>query len=131
MASSLVFYFVGVLLLVHSGYSSFEFHKLTVLSHYSGSLPVDIVAEAVVGILIIVIGSISSIKNLPVLSLKGEKVYHKSTYLKFIEMKNAVTVAEKVGLSDYDELKNRVGFINIVNKRKEYTEWLASGQTKA
>lgn len=46
-------------------------------------------------------------------------------------MKNAVTVAEKVGLSDYDELKNRIGFINIVNKRKEYTEWLASGQTKA
>ncbi|KAK6458858.1 magnesium transporter [Scheffersomyces xylosifermentans] len=123
-SSTAAFYVVGLLLLIHSGYSSFEFHKLSIVSHYHGSLPIDIVLETVIAIIIIVIGAITSVSNTPVLSLKGEQINSRSKFLKFIEMKDAVTVIESIGLSDYEELNTRVGFINIIKKRREYSEWL-------
>ncbi|EER36167.1 predicted protein [Candida tropicalis MYA-3404] len=117
-------YLLGSLLLVHSGYSSFEFHKITIHHHDLNKLPLDIVIESIVGILLLVIGAIVSIQNESYLSLDNKIVNNESTYLKYIEMKDAVQVGEKVGVTDYEEFNSRLPFIDVVKKRKEYSEWL-------
>ena len=46
-----------------------------------------------------------------------------SKYLRFIEMKDAVQLSEKIGITDYEEYNSRA-FIDINQKRKEYNDWL-------
>ncbi|KAG7662817.1 uncharacterized protein J8A68_003671 [[Candida] subhashii] len=120
----LLYYTIGLLLLFHSGYSSFEFHKLTTISHHSTSLPYDIIIESIVGIIIIIIGSIISIENQPFLTIDNEVVSSDAKYLKFIEMKQSVQLSEKVGINDYEELNSRLPFVNIIKKRQEYHDWI-------
>ncbi|RCK62875.1 ER membrane protein complex subunit 5 [Candida viswanathii] len=117
-------YLIGTLLLVHSGYSSFEFHKISIHHPNLNKLPLDIIIESLVGILLLVIGAIASIQNDSFLSLDNEVVSNDSKYLKFIEMKDAVQLGERVGVTDYEEFNSRLPFIDVVKKRKEYSEWL-------
>ncbi|CAK9436457.1 uncharacterized protein LODBEIA_P10150 [Lodderomyces beijingensis] len=116
-------YLVGTLLLVHSGYSSFEFHKLTASTHKQHSLPLDISLEAVVGFIIILVGAITSIENPKYLSVEDKIISEESRYLKPIEMKNAVQLGEQLGLADYSDLENRVAFIDVRRIRGEYADW--------
>ncbi|KAK6460598.1 magnesium transporter [Scheffersomyces coipomensis] len=127
-SSTLVLYFVGILLLIHSGYSSYEFHKLSSLSHHSQDLPQDILLETLIGIVVIVIGGISSIENPNALSLNGELIIPEHKYLKPIQMKDSVKLNEKIGISDYEDLNSRLPFINIVKKRKEYDDFIKSSE---
>lgn len=140
--TSSIAYFFGLLILVHSGYSSFEFHQWTKSSIHESShlLPFDIVIESIIGILVIVVGAVKSIENEPSYTIDGkkvddpdsilkdvqinEKVYTSDKYLKPIEMKKAVEVIEKIGLSDYEVFETRVEFIDILAKRKEYLDWI-------
>ena len=124
-----ILYFVGTLLLVHSGYSSFEFHKISTHYHTDYRLPpMDIILESVIGIILLVIGSIVSIQNQPFLSIANDKhnmiIKNDSKYLRFIEMKDAVQLSEKIGITDYEEYNSRASFIDINQKRKEYNDWL-------
>jgi Membrane magnesium transporter. len=100
----------------------------------------DIVIESIIGILVIVVGAVKSIENEPSYTIDGknvddpdsilkevqinEKVYTSDKYLKPIEMKKAVEVIEKIGLSDYEVFETRVEFIDILAKRKEYRNWI-------
>lgn len=83
-SSKYMLYFVGILLLIHSGYSAFEFHKYAI--HYthhlhqntqggniisqSVSLPLDIYIEAVVGFIVVMVGALVSIENPVHISVK-------------------------------------------------------------
>ncbi|KAK6202520.1 magnesium transporter [Scheffersomyces amazonensis] len=127
-SSTLVTYFVGLLLLVHSGYSSYEFHKLSAITHQSSHLPIDILVETLVGIIVIVIGGFNSIENSSVLTFDGREIQPDYKYLKPIEMKDSVKLIERIGTSDYEELESRLPFIDIVGKRKKYDEWVKSHQ---
>lgn len=139
--ASLAAYFVGLLLLLHSGFSSFEFHQWTKSAVGSHSLPLDIVIESIIGILVIVVGAIKSVENEPSYSIDGTEgdadsilndvqinkvVYTVDKYLRPIEMKKAVEVIENVGLSDFEVFETRVAFIDIVAKRKEYNEYIGN-----
>ena len=117
-------YLLGSLLLIHSGYSSFEFHKIAIHHYKLNKLPLDIVIELIIGIFLLVMGAIISIENESFLSLDNKVVHNESKYLKFIEMKDAVQLGEKVGITDYEEFNSRLPFIDVVKKRKEYSEWL-------
>lgn len=122
----ILYYTIGLLLLVHSGYSSFEFHKLAIISHHSSKLPYDIIIEALIGLAIIIIGAIISIENQPFLTIDGKIVSSDAKYLKFIEMKNSVQLSEQVGINDYQELDSRIAFVNVIKKRQEYHDWVKS-----
>ncbi|KAI5948776.1 hypothetical protein KGF57_005174 [Candida theae] len=151
-------YFVGTLLLIHSGYSAFEFHKYA--THYnhhilhqqqqhqhqyqhqhqnqqqhslqSISLPLDIYIEAIIGFIIVMVGALVSIENPVHLSITGEDklVFDDSKYLRPIEMKDSLKLGDKVGINAFEELQSRVPFIDIVAKRKEYEGWVNEEKSK-
>lgn len=139
-------YFVGTLLLIHSGYSAFEFHKYAI--HYnhhiqqqqayqqgspqSISLPLDIYIEAIVGFIIVMVGALVSIENPIHLSIteKDKLVYEDLKYLRPIEMKDSLKLGDKVGINAFEEFQLRVPFIDIVAKRKEYEDWVNEEKSK-
>ena len=53
-----------------------------------------------------------------------------SKYLRFIEMKDAVQLSEKIGITDYEEYNSRASFIDINQKRKEYNDWLEKNESE-
>ncbi|KAL6454691.1 EMC5 ER membrane protein complex subunit 5 [Candida maltosa Xu316] len=116
-------YLIGSLLLIHSGYSSFEYHKISTHYHHINDAT-NIIIESIIGIFLLVIGSIVSITNQPFYSVNNQVVTSDSKYLKYIEMKDAVQLSEKVGITDYEEYNSRLPFIDIKQKRTEYKEWL-------
>lgn len=131
---------MGGLLLVHSAYSSFEFHQLVKSTHETHGLPLDITVESICGIIVIIVGAVRSVENGAFYKIAGkdsgevdsvlndvqinERIYSNDKYLKPIEMKQAVALTETIGLSDYQELVTRVDFIDIIQKRKDYANWL-------
>ncbi|KAI5969312.1 hypothetical protein CANMA_001632 [Candida margitis] len=144
-SSKYLLYFVGILLLIHSGYSAFEFHKYAI--HYnhhlhhqhqhqhqhqhgsnttdqSISLPLDIYIEAIVGFIIVMVGAIASIENPVHLSIDDKVIVEESKYLRPIELKDSLQLGERVGINAFTELESRVAFIDIVSKRKEYEDWV-------
>lgn len=147
-------YFVGILLLIHSGYSAFEFHKYAIHynhhlhqqhqqqqqqqhDHHSSfqsiSLPLDIYIEAIVGFIIVMVGALVSIENPVHLSIKnGEDklVFEELRYLRPIEMKDSLKLGDAVGINAFEELQLRLPFIDIVAKRQEYEDWVNQEKSK-
>ncbi|KAI5966744.1 uncharacterized protein KGF55_000153 [Candida pseudojiufengensis] len=122
-----ILYLVGFILLLHSGYSSFEFHKFQ--SHSTSNLkisnlPLDISIEAIIGFIIIIIGSIKSIENQAYLSINNEIVNDEFKYLKSINLSDSFQIGEKIGITEFEELDSRLPFINIGKIRKEYSDWI-------
>ncbi|CAI5755581.1 unnamed protein product [Candida verbasci] len=100
-------YLVGLLLLLHSGYSSFEYHKFGI------EISLDIKLESLIGVLLIIIGSIINIENESFLTIDNKVIKNKAKYLKFIKMSDAVQLGESLGVTDYEEYNTRLPFINI------------------
>lgn len=139
-------YFVGILLLIHSGYSAFEFHKYAI--HYthhlhqntqggniisqSVSLPLDIYIEAVVGFIVVMVGALVSIENPVHISVKDydKVVFEELKYLRPIEMKDSLKLGDAIGINAFEELQLRLPFIDIVAKRKEYENWVNEEKSK-
>ncbi|EGW34434.1 uncharacterized protein SPAPADRAFT_49477 [Spathaspora passalidarum NRRL Y-27907] len=119
----MLFYAIGILLLTHAGYSAFEHHKLASHTIHS-ALPLDIIVETIVATVIIVFGSITSIKNSPALTLDNEVVTMDSQYLKPIRATDASQLDQIVGVSEYDRFDNRIEFVDVIAKRREYAEWI-------
>lgn len=115
---------VGILMLVHAAYSSYEHHSLTVGGLGRLSIPHDIVLETMVAIVIIGYAAIQLIRNELKLSIDNKVVSSSHTYLKPIEMKQAVKELELLGVSDFSKLENRLDFIDIKLKRQQFQDWL-------
>lgn len=139
-------YFVGILLLTHSGYSAFEFHKYAIhythhlhqntqgsnITSQSVSLPLDIYIEAVVGFIVVMVGALVSIENPVHISVKDNDkvVFEELKYLRPIEMKDSLKLGDAVGINAFEELQLRLPFIDIVAKRKEYENWVNEEKSK-
>ncbi|KAI5950761.1 hypothetical protein KGF54_003835 [Candida jiufengensis] len=132
MASSnqYILYIVGLLLLLHSGYSSFEFHKFIIHNNSINSinsptnLPLDISIEAIIGFIIILIGSIISIENSNYLSIENKIIKEEFKYLKSINLSDSFQIGEKIGIGEFEELNSRLPFIDIVKIRNDYSKWV-------
>lgn len=119
-------YFLGLVLLIHSGYSSYEWHQLLQANNQPfGGLPIDIILETLIGMTVVVFGSILSIKNLSFYTIKSELKKPATTYLKPIELKHNIKHLEEFGVDHYEELVSRLDFINITEKREEYADWIS------
>lgn len=124
-------YVLGSALLLHAAYSSFEHHQLAqaLNSLAAGALPYDIWLEVLVGVVVFGVGALNSIENTGFLSLRSpdDNSVHTSDnrFLKHIEMKHAMRVLNKIGVSEHEEFETRVPFIDIRKKRAEYAAWVA------
>lgn len=124
-------YILGTALLLHAAYSSFEHHQLSkaLTLASAGLLPYDIWLEVLVGLVVFGIGALNSIENTGFLSLRSaeDNSVHTSDsrFMKHIEMKHAMRVLNKIGISEHEEFETRVPFIDIRKKRAEYAAWVA------
>ncbi|RLV91847.1 hypothetical protein JA1_003577 [Spathaspora sp. JA1] len=123
----MLFYTIGIVLLTHAGYSAFEHHKLASHTIHT-SLPLDIIVETLIATVILIFGSIASIKNSPILTLENEVVDIDSKYLKPIKITDSSQLDQIVGMSEYDRLENRIEFIDVVAKRREFAQWVSSSK---
>lgn len=129
---SSVTYFIGLTLLIHAAYSSFEFNQLvkTTINKQYQIIPYDIILEIIIGLIILLIASIESIKNKLIYSLNlGEDGNNKlikpiNQFLKPIKMNKAMNELNKIGINDFEEFENRIDFIDIKLKRKQYNDWI-------
>ncbi|CUM65458.1 uncharacterized protein PRCAT00003097001 [Priceomyces carsonii] len=124
MTLSLIAYTFGILLLAHAGYSSFEFNHLVKTSGLRADFPVDIIIETLMSIAVIGYGAIASIENSSFYSIKNKKTNPDTKYLRPIEMTHAVKDFEKLGINDYQQYITRLDFIDIHEKRHQFTEWI-------
>lgn len=119
-----MFYLIGTVLLIHAAYSSFELHQILKVSHSEAqSVPLDIAVELAIGVILILAGALRSIENPRVLDVQNKVREPKYRFLKEIVMSKATEELEATGLSDYQYLELRVDFIDIVEKRRQYSEW--------
>lgn len=126
-------YTIGLIILLHASYSSYERHQLV------EPLSKSIIHETIYGVVLIIFALIYSIKNSPFYTVKGkvtneadgvlndflinEEVDLGHEYLKPIQMSKAVEVIERIGVSNHEDLISRIDFLDVVKKRKEYDEW--------
>ncbi|KAF3988200.1 hypothetical protein FT663_03514 [Candidozyma haemuli var. vulneris] len=121
MAALLV---LGALILLHAGYSSYEYHAF--VKTKGTFVPTEIILEVVIGLVIINFGALFSIKSKPRLGITHDKVVQPpSNFLMPIDLSEASTVVNSLGVTDYEELETRRDFVDVKKKRKEYAEWLA------
>lgn len=115
-------YLLGSIFLLHAGYSSYEHHQL--FKHTSASVPVDVILELLVGLVIINFGAIDSITNKSKLGVTHAGVVEPLlTFLRPILMTKATKSINDLGISEFEELDTRVDFLDVVAKRKEYSQW--------
>ncbi|PVH15903.1 uncharacterized protein CXQ87_003760 [Candidozyma duobushaemuli] len=116
---------LGSLVLLHAGYCSYEYHAFV---KTTGSfVPTEIILEVIIGLVIINFGALSSIKSRYRLGIThDEVVWPPSTFLMPINLSEATGVVNSLGISEHEELETRRDFIDVKQKRKEYTEWLAN-----
>lgn len=120
-------FLIGGILLIHAGYSSYEFHSI--LKSASSTVPLDIMLEAVVAILIINYGAIQSIRNKPRLGLGHDKLVEPThAFMRPIKLSEATGSINKLGISEYEELDTRADFVDVRKKRKEFAEWVKNGK---
>lgn len=123
--SSFGFFLIGGLLLVHSGYSSYELHQFAKeFGTELKSIPTDITLEVIAGIMIVVIAAIRNISKPSRLSINNEIIPPQNKYLKEIEMKKATKEHETIGINDYQGFESRISFIDIQKKRNEFSDWI-------
>lgn len=117
-------YIAGSFLIIHAGYSSYEHHQYL---KSSTPLPLDVVLELIVGLILLNFGALESITNTRRLGIThSNPVDHPKTFLRPIEMSQAMESINALGVSEYEELDTRVDLMDIRKKRKEYLEWAQS-----
>lgn len=109
-------YLLGTLLLLHAGYSSYEYHQLQI------TLPSDLFLEVGIAVIIFLVGTFSSIANEPFLNVKtNEQFQWPEKYLKPIALSESLATIEKSG-NEFNGFGYRPDFINIRQKRQEYKD---------
>ncbi|GCE98010.1 hypothetical protein ZYGM_004520 [Zygosaccharomyces mellis] len=134
--STILILFSSVLLL-HSGFSSHEFHQLlknlpqNSPSYVNRQLPKDIQYEAITGIILFTTAIFLSFKKLTYFPLQGpRKLITLDQYLQEIRMNKATNIDNLIGNDPYGEVNYTPNFINIHAKRAETRSWLEQNDKK-
>ncbi|CAL9730106.1 ER membrane protein complex subunit 5 [Monosporozyma unispora] len=125
-----VLYTISILQILHSGFSSFEFHQLTKnMDSTTYPIPKDIQLECYMGLVVFILTSFLSFKKLeyyPVKPSKENKLKLLSTgqYLKDISLSKANNVHNLIGNDPNGEVTFAPSFVDIQKKREEIALWL-------
>lgn len=116
---------IGLLSLIHAGYSAYEFNQF--LKHASATtypLPKDIIMETLISLLLLTVYAFSQIKPVEELSLVDpERIVQSKFKLQEIQMKDSLTLDEIRGGNIYSLVENRNSFMDIEAKKKEFKQW--------
>lgn len=122
---------VSIVLIGHSGFSSYEFHHIVKSSKSSASgssirIPKDILYETIVGLAIFVLSSFLSFEKLSYVPLLGpKKLLTQGQYLLDIEMSKATNVDNLIGSDPAGAVNFTPNFVDIIAKRAQVKEWEA------
>lgn len=118
---------IGLVSLVHAGYSSYEFTHSQKSHNTTLPLPQDIILEVFISLLILSLDLLLSPTSTK-LSLINNDVIKPEYKLKPILMKDAVVEDEKLGAGPFQFVESRVFFTDFDGKRKKYAEWVAKNK---
>ncbi|QLQ80538.1 hypothetical protein HG537_0D05390 [Torulaspora globosa] len=122
---------VSIVLIGHSGFSSYEFHQIVKSSKNGASessiqIPKDILYETITGLVIFVLSSFFSFEKLSYLPLLGpKKLLTQGQYLLDIEMSKATNVDNLIGSDPAGAVNFTPNFVDIIAKRTQVKEWEA------
>ena len=126
MVLSRILYFGGLVLMLHTGYSSYELHHVLKSSNiHEFTLPIDLIIEVVLALGLILGGAMNSLVDQPILSSEKRLIVPENKYLRHIDTRIATREIEKAGMNEYVMLETRVDFIDIKAKRKEFSQYIA------
>lgn len=124
-------------LILHSGFSSHEFHQLIKsipqdsLTQGDRQLPKNIQYEAVAGIITFTIAIFSSFRKLRFYPLQGpHNLITLNQYLKEVHMNKATNIDNLIGNDPYGEINHTPNFVNVHAKREETKRWLEQNNKK-
>lgn len=119
--------------LIHSGFSSYEFHtvsKQLVLDNPDAvlpKLPLDIKLEAISGLVFFILAEFIGNSVLRYLTIRGEeRIIDTHEYLKPVSMNKASNINVLLNSDPYGEINYHPSFVDIQAKRKEMKEFLAA-----
>ena len=126
-----ILYIVSILQILHSAFSSYEFHQLvkntTYQEHYS--LPRDIQLECYMGLVLFILAPFLSFTKLQYYPIRpsinnGLKLLTTDQYLKDISLSRANNVHNLIGDDPNGEVTFTPNFVDLQKKRKEISDWL-------
>lgn len=119
--------------LIHSGFSSYEFHRVSkqlVLDNPDAvlpKLPLDIKLEAISGLVFFILAEFIGNSVLRFLTIRGEeRIIDTHEYLKPVSMNKASNINVLLNSDPYGEINYHPSFVDIQAKRKEMKEFLAA-----
>lgn len=124
-------YIVSIIQILHSGFSSYEFHQFakntTYREHYS--LPKDIQLECYMGLFLFILTSFLSFKKLQYYPIRPSvdnrlKLLTTDQYLKDISLSKANNIHNLIGDDPNGEITFTPNFVDLQRKRKEISNWL-------
>lgn len=119
---------LGFLILIHSGYSSYEYNAF--IKTKGTSVPYDIVLEVIIGLVLINFGVLGSLKTRYRFGIThNEPVWPPLNFLMPIDLNEANAIINQLGVTEFEELDTRRDFIDVKKKRKEYAEWVAKQES--
>lgn len=123
-----ILYAVSVLQILHSGFSSYEFHKYirdSNIPHLDKTIPSDIKFECYMGFFLFILATFLTIEKdsyYPVDSME-KKIITSSQYLKEIKLNKATNLDNLIGLNPTGNISNTPCIIDVHQKRKEFNDW--------
>ncbi|KOG98863.1 ER membrane protein complex subunit 5 [Saccharomyces pastorianus] len=135
---SKLLYAVSTLVLLHSGFSSYEFHHLLKLKSLNNAqtviheLPKDIKYETYAGLLLFVLAVFTSFKKLQYLPIESNDgmIISEGNYLKEIALNKATNVDNLIGSNPNGEIVFTPSFVDVHAKRKLSREWASNNEKK-
>lgn len=109
-------YLLGFLVLLHCGYSVFEYNQLPISYN-----KLDIVFELLFGLGIMFFSAVFHIRNQPKLNISNQMIKSK-TYLNDIRINQALLELNQLP-NTYHGVLNRKEFINLHEMQSEYRKW--------
>lgn len=124
-------YIVSIIQILHSGFSSYEFHQLLKNTNYREqySLPKDIQLECYMGLFLFILTSFLSFKKLQYYPIRPSvdnrlKLLTTDQYLKDISLSKANNIHNLIGDDPNGEITFTPNFVDLQRKRKEISDWL-------
>lgn len=121
---------ISLLLISHSGFSSYEFHQLLKRgtaqspSGVSSQIPRDIVYENLIGVALFVLSAFFSFEKLSYYPLLGPKIaLTQGQYLEDIGMDKATNVDNLIGNDPSGAINHTPSFVDVIAKREQTRQW--------
>lgn len=123
---------LSVVLMAHSGFSSYEFHQLSkrglreLPSELSAQVPKDIIYETVAGLGLFLLSTFLSFEKLSYYPLLGpKKALTQGQYLEDITMRKATNVDNLIGSDPAGAVDYTPSFVDVIDKRAQVRQWAA------